>query len=117
MLSLATIDKDELKALIDQGQAFIGDANASRRYLKGHIPGAANLDPADYTKDDLPADEAKPLVFYCTGGLCGAARYAAKRAIDMGYRDVRLFTGGIGEWEKAGLPLETGGVPAWRPKR
>ena len=59
-------------------------------------------------------DPATPLIFYCKGGLCGPARYAAKRALRMGFVDVRVFAGGIGEWERAGLPVETEGEPAQR---
>lgn len=109
-----TINLDALEALVEQRAAFIADVNSTRRYRKDHVPGAVNLDPVDYDRDQLPADPATPLIFYCKGGLCGAARYAAKCALRMGFVDVRVFAGGIGESERAGLPVETEGEPAQR---
>ncbi len=110
MISVPKIEADELLELVRQGSVIVLDANTPTRYRRGHIPGAINVDPAGYRREQLKAKPGTPLVFYCTGTLCGAARYAAKRAMDMGETDVRLFTGGIVEWERLDFPVEKSSV-------
>lgn len=106
MISLRVVSLEELRRLIEEKSVSVLDANAPGRFARGHIPGATNVDPAAFSEGYLPSDRARTLVFYCTGVACGAARYAASRAAAMGYGDVRLFAGGITEWERAGLMTE-----------
>jgi PQQ-dependent catabolism-associated CXXCW motif protein len=54
---------------------------------------------AALTKDDKRA----PLVFFCEPE-CWMSWNAAKRALSLGYTDVRWYPGGATEWAKAGLP-------------
>lgn len=54
---------------------------------------------ASLTKDD----KAKTLVFFCEPE-CWMSWNAAKRALSLGYTDVRWYPGGATEWAAAGLP-------------
>ncbi len=54
---------------------------------------------AALTKDD----KAKTLVFFCEPE-CWMSWNAAKRALALGYTDVRWYPGGATEWAAAGLP-------------
>ncbi len=75
------------------------------------MPGAANLDPADYTEGDLPTDKNAKLVFYCSNPMCRKAPNAALRAKKMGYTNVQVMSAGIRGWLGAKLPTE-GGRPS-----
>lgn len=46
-----------------------------------------------------------PLVFYCQGPQCWMSYNAALRAINLGYRNVLWYRGGVEAWQYAGLPL------------
>jgi PQQ-dependent catabolism-associated CXXCW motif protein len=50
-----------------------------------------------------------PLVFYCQGPQCWMSYNAALRAINLGYKNVLWYRGGIEAWQRAGLPLSGGG--------
>ena len=47
----------------------------------------------------------RPLVFFCAGVKCWESYNAALRALQMGYRDVYWYRGGVAAWKAAGLPL------------
>ena len=46
-----------------------------------------------------------PLVFYCQGPQCWMSYNASLRAINLGYKNVLWYRGGIEAWQHAGLPL------------
>jgi rhodanese-related sulfurtransferase len=104
---VSDIEPDEVAALLEDGEVVVVDNNPEGRWASGHIPGAINLDPADYRREDLPgASEDTPLVFYCKSFGCGASHYAAKRAVGMGFRRVHVMPAGIAGWVAHGLPVE-----------
>lgn len=56
-------------------------------------------------------DRTKTLVFFCEPE-CWMSWNAAKRALTLGYEDVRWYPGGATEWAAAGLPtIEATPVP------
>jgi len=46
-----------------------------------------------------------PLVLYCLGPQCWNSYNASLRAINLGYRNVLWYRGGLEAWQRAGLPL------------
>lgn len=96
----------DLAGWVAKGACKAVDANGEgTRAHMGVIPGAILLsDYRQYDLGELPADKATRLVFYCANEECGASHTAAARAIIAGYRDVRLFRGGIAGWKNAGNP-------------
>ncbi len=47
----------------------------------------------------------RPLVFFCTGPRCWESYNAALRAVNMGFKTVLWYRGGLAAWQAAGLPL------------
>jgi PQQ-dependent catabolism-associated CXXCW motif protein len=45
------------------------------------------------------------LVFFCAGAQCWESYNAALRALQLGYREVYWYRGGVNAWQAAGLPL------------
>ena len=84
------------------------DVNSRQSWLKAHVPGAWNLDPAEYKDSDLPADKNDVLVFHCSNPMCRKAPTAARRAEKAGYGNVRVMSAGISGWLAAKLPTESG---------
>ncbi len=72
-------------------------------YDKGHLPGAISIPDSSFAKmtDQLPADKAKALIFYCGGFKCRLSHKSADKAIELGYTNVKVFSAGYPAWEKA----------------
>jgi rhodanese-related sulfurtransferase len=108
LMGLETISPEELRQKMQSEPVTVIDVNSRQSWLAAHVPGALSLDPNDYGEGDLPADKDATLVFYCSNFLCRKAPNAARRAKSMGYRNVRVMSAGIGGWQSAALPTESG---------
>ncbi len=111
--ALAEIDCETLRQKIADGEAFVlVDALPAIAYAGAHLPGATNIPPARV--DELAArripDEDTEVVVYCANPDCESSVEVAQRLIELGYRNVRHFSGGKQAWRDAGLPLEGGRV-------
>lgn len=97
----------DLKKAIAAKDVTVIDVNGSESYKSGHIPGAI-----DYTavKNDLaaklPADKNALVVAYCGNPKCGAYARAAEAAKELGYTNVKHYSGGIAGWKEAGEPTQ-----------
>ena len=83
--------------------ALIDSRPKRKKYDKGHIPSAISLPDMyfDKQKDQLPADKDKLLVFYCGGFKCKLSHKSAKKAIAMGYTNVKVFSAGYPAYKAA----------------
>jgi rhodanese-related sulfurtransferase len=110
---IRTIGRDELKAKIDRAGDFKLVMALNRwAFDAKHIPGSLHFD----TPDDLyvalrPDDE---IVVYCSNVDCLSSVALYRDLVRRGYANVRRYSGGLLEWEDAGLPLEGGFVGATR---
>jgi rhodanese-related sulfurtransferase len=50
------------------------------------------------------------VVVYCQGEDCDSSVKVAHRLLELGYRNIRHYSGGVDDWRDAGLPLEGGRV-------
>ncbi len=114
----AALGKDEsgeltlaaTKALFDAHSAYFVDARSEYAFYVSHIKGAHSLSESRF--DEQFADFRQknsietPIVVYCAEPSCGKARHVAEKLKKNGYRNVRVFTGGIIEWSHAGFPME-----------
>lgn len=99
---------------------FSGEEKAAKVAAYGHIPGALDLDSADFydartnrlkSKEELAAVAAKvpsgPIVSYCNTGHWAATNWFVLREI-LGRREVRLYDGSMMEWTSdASRPIES----------
>jgi rhodanese-related sulfurtransferase len=76
--------------------------NEQARAEAGMVPGAVKLSSySQYNLAELPADKNTTLVFYCYNSYCQASHMAAARALQAGYKDVRVMKAGIVGWNTA----------------
>lgn len=108
LMGLRTISPEELHHLSQAGAAVAIDVNSAGGWLQSRVPGALNLDPANFELADLPADRTGLLVFYCSNPWCRKAPNAALRARRLGHENVRVMSAGIQGWVRAGMPVESG---------
>ncbi|MEO1585228.1 MAG: rhodanese-like domain-containing protein [Planctomycetota bacterium] len=86
------------------------DARVPSAFKQGHLQGAINLNIADITpgeprRPDLAA--AKSLIVYGQNPGDPLARGLALRLLEAGYKETRLFPGGVDAWTRAGGELQT----------
>jgi len=100
----------ELTGLINCDNALVVDLRPSGEFEKGHIPGAKNVQLAQFDPESkqLAAARALPVVLVCKTGQTSSD--AAKRLKKAGFERVHVLDGGIGAWQQADLPLVKGRV-------
>ena len=113
-LQMARIGVEELRKLMDSGQApvILDVRSAVQQASEGRIPGAVLF---EYTTGVLPGiDIARDneIVTYCSCPNEESAARAARVLQAAGYTRVRPLFGGISAWQAAGYPIETGGTDA-----
>ncbi|MFP7723548.1 rhodanese-like domain-containing protein [Lysobacter sp. A3-1-A15] len=106
LMGVKSMSCHEVQALPPEQRACVFDVNDGSRWSLARVPGARNLDPSGFTRDELPADTDALLVFYCSNPMCRKAPTAARRAKAMGYSNVRIMAAGIQGWRAANLPVE-----------
>ncbi len=106
LMGFGVISPDGLQQMIQKQQVTVIDVNSRQSWIKARVPGALNLDPADYNESDLPPDKESSLVFYCSNPMCRKAPNAARRAKKMGYSNVKVMSAGISGWLATKLPTE-----------
>ena len=99
---------EEVSELIDDRRAVLFDVNPRRRWASGHLPGAINVDAAEFGEHDLPRDRSAMLVFYCSDLDCGSSRHAARKAMRFGFTHVFTMPAGVRGWMAAGKSVEAG---------
>lgn len=106
-----------LLPLLQQGmQVLVFDALGGGQALPNAIPAAWTAQPGSFddgTQQQMAlmlrqltrGNNATPLVFYCGGPQCWMSYNASVRAIQLGYRNVLWYRGGLEAWQRAGLQL------------
>jgi rhodanese-related sulfurtransferase len=90
------------------------DARPEIFFRLGHIPGAISLPQGDFErryvelKELLETDKSRPIVIYCSGYPCEAARSVRQALFELGYSNLSIFAGGWNSWTAYKLPEEIG---------
>ena len=99
----------ELKDAIAGKKVVLLDANGTKSWQAGHIPGAIDFKSnQDKLAALLPQDKNALIVAYCGGPQCKAYKAAAEAAQKLGYTNVQHLPAGISGWVKAGEPTDKG---------
>ena len=97
----------ELKKAIEQKNVTVIDVNGTESWEKGHIPGAIDFESnSAKIASLLPKDKNALVVAYCGGPACMAYKQAAKKAEELGYKNVKHLSAGISGWKEAGEKTE-----------
>jgi len=78
------------------------DSRPLPRFQQGTIPGAINIPYPAWDKVAaklLPADKSKQLVFFCQGVTCQMSPLSQRKAIAMGYKNMKVYHEGVPEWQ------------------
>ncbi|WP_292730626.1 rhodanese-like domain-containing protein [Methanoculleus sp.] len=79
------------------------DVRRPDEFAGGHIPGAINIDSADFSEHLDALDRNGTYLVYCQrGGRSAGVRELMREA---GFREVYEIEGGMSAWKAAGLPV------------
>ncbi len=95
-----SVSPDEAKSMLASEDIFLIDVHVPEQE---HIPGTNAFIPyseIEKYKEKLPNDKSKKILVYCMSGPMGET--AAKKLLDMGYKNVYNLKGGIVAWKRAG---------------
>ncbi len=106
----------EMKQFVDGAKAnpkavLIVDPRSTSAYETQRIPGAVNIALTSIRETDDPdpaIKEYSQIVVYGENPASPPARAMTKRMLAAGYKDTRMFAGGLEEWTAAKFPLESG---------
>ena len=104
------IDRDRLRAKLASGQAFkLVMAASDFGFRAKHIPGSLHVGVHGRDLSHLAPDD--DIVVYCSNLDCNASKALIKKLVELGYRNVSHYAGGLIDWEAAGLPVEGDWAP------
>ncbi|MFB0612496.1 rhodanese-like domain-containing protein [Aurantiacibacter poecillastricola] len=99
---LREISPGELHDLVADRAALVIDVREPGEFAVGHIPGAINLPLSRFDPHDLPDADGKRIVLNCAAGRRSALALRRCSGVPV---DTHL-RGGMGAWNRAGLPVE-----------
>ena len=114
------IKYDDVKTLHDAG-ALVLDARRTSVYEQGHIAGARPFSVWESDIDDKvrklfdergePAQQAQPIVVYCSGGDCEDSHMLAQKLWGIQFNNVYVYKDGYPDWAAHHAPTRTGSNP------
>jgi len=113
------IGVEAVKDLLSKGETFLlVDSRPLVKFLEGSIPSAVSIPDSAFEKKTglLPADKSTLLVFFCGGYECPLSHNSARKAMALGYTNVKVCEAGEPAWTKmygaagGGLKVQSGGV-------
>ncbi len=113
------ISREELARRLRDPALAVMDVLAPETYAAKHIPGASNLPLAEVgtRARELFPDRHAEIAVYCAGFTCPASEQAVRLLHDLGYTNLRHYSGGIADWEESGGVIESVSAPAVPPRQ
>jgi rhodanese-related sulfurtransferase len=86
------------------------DVRNNSQYNYSRIPGALNIpfEDIEMVSGELlkKLHSAPNIILYCLSATCDTAEASAVILYRKGFRNLKVYTGGWGEWKKCRLPFE-----------
>lgn len=104
---LKIITAPEVKEMLSSKEGILINSLTSIEYTIQHIPGSINIPLYEMDNNkNLPENKSTTLVFYCMGNSCLYSRKASIKAMELGYKNVFWFEGGIPDWYRFNYPMK-----------
>ena len=99
----ADYSPQEVRQLLADGEIQLIDVRAAYEHEAGRIAGDRLIELQMLASEAATVDRSRPVVFYCRSGARSAM--ATQAFAQAGY-DAHNMTGGLLDWDAAGLPLQ-----------
>jgi rhodanese-related sulfurtransferase len=107
--------------LLHAANVLFLDARRTSVYEQGHIPGARSYSVWESDIDDKVrklfdersdvADQARPIVIYCSGGDCEDSHMLAQKLWGIQFNNIYVYKDGFPDWQQHGAAVHTGATP------
>lgn len=103
MNGIRAVSTQELQQRLDRDSGLHLWNVQTNQYFTGElIPGSRRV-PLDTVEHDTKnVSKNAEIVTYCGGPNCGQSTEAARKLMDLGYTNVRVFKEGLEGWKAAG---------------
>jgi hydroxyacylglutathione hydrolase len=97
--------------------ALIIDARPYAKTLQESIPGAIYMNDEDMPAlmGRFPTDKNTPIITFCAGYECHKSHVIANKLLELGYKKVTVYAGGLPAWKEAKLQTTAGAKKAADP--
>jgi rhodanese-related sulfurtransferase len=103
--AVRTIIREELLRKMERHDDFkLVMASSEWSFKAKHLPGSLHFHNMSEMLRSIGKDDE--VVVYCSNIDCNASLRVYRGLVDAGYTKAYHYTGGLLEWEAAGLPLE-----------
>ncbi len=101
--TVSAVGADQVRRQLRDRDALVLDVRGEGEWAAGHLPGARHLPlgELDQRLGEIPRES--PIIVHCQSGSRAAIAASLLRA--RGFTDVRVYTGGFGEWLAGGHPV------------
>lgn len=97
--------------MIRTKKRLIIDVRSKDTFVQGHIPTALSfpLDEFDEGVQKMTAriNRRDPVLLYCSSVHCTDSHTFADYLANIGYKDIKIFSGGFMQWQEEGYEIET----------
>ncbi len=103
----------DVQEQLDYKSTTVIDIRSIQEYRYGHIPGAINI-PSPAVKILTPKllkDKSAPIIIYARGDSYAPTDTTFNVLFNMGYRNIKIFPGGVREWLDNHYPVTIGNEP------
>lgn len=104
-----TITTNELRAKLGRKERFeFWNVLNEDAYSNENIAGSRHVPINRIGREiaELGLSKQAEIIVYCAGFDCMTSSFAYEKLARLGYSNVKLYAGGIDEWQAAGLPIE-----------
>jgi rhodanese-related sulfurtransferase len=94
--------KQHVQVPMPESVVIIDSRPKRAKYDLGHIPLALSIPDSEFDEhvDKLPKNKDTLLIYYCEGVECKLSHNSAKKAVKLGYTNVKVFAEGFPRWIK-----------------
>ena len=107
-IKIKMLSLEQLLEMMENKESFkLVEVLEEKSYREKHLPSAINipLSKLDELAEKMLNKDEK-IVVYCASYKCKASTNAARRLLDLGFKNVYDFKGGKKLWELAGFSFE-----------
>ncbi len=103
-MEIEEIEFEELKEKLDAGKLQLIDVMPAEYFKKQHIAGAKNIPLIELRErlGEIKKDKEKEIVLYCKDYGCGSSKTGAKILSQLGFENVKKYSGGLKDWAEKG---------------
>lgn len=100
------VDTIVVKASQEKNSSFLIDARPYVKYMQETIIGSISIPDTkiEELKGRFPNDKNEKVIVFCGGYSCVKSHNVANKLIELGYKDVSVYAGGLPKWKELGLP-------------